>query len=425
MPLLPPTLLLPLLLLLLTAPPGRAWGAYTHQYFASQDDTYGGSSTFRAGGSAPDAVKKLEPSLHGLPFAAALYAAAAVAGSAEGIDFALGYGCHLAHDAVGHHRAGFLNPAEDHPLEFAVDTYVNAKLVTSKFAFSQISPAMVALVANASRRAAVAYPLLIHAVNLSAVQAGASAFKTLTTAESVLLPLNRLTYKGQLVSDSYCAVTDIAGVLGNFALATNWSVSACRTWRGAMRAGGAGGVNGTQAAAMLEGYIDGLFAAHNQTSCTQGSLPSAVTSASASASTPAALPLPSWTGPVPSPKVNKSAGLRPVPGVTHHMVYNATAPAGGPNPQGTYNHGPMMVAQDGLSYMSWYNSPRDENAFKRSVFSTSADAGLTWTAPTTLFPNFTEPGKVVGGVKLLASQFVMPCGVSIAIASPLPYSRTH
>ena len=408
-------MLLPLLLLLLTAPPAaRAWGPYTHQYFAGQDGTYGGSSTFRAGGSAPDAVKKLEPSLHGLPFAAALYAAAAVAGSAEGIDFALGYGCHLAHDAVGHHRAGFLNPAEDHPLEFAVDTYVDAKLVTSGFAFSQISPAMVALVANASRRAAVAYPLLIHAVNLSAVQAGVSDFKTLTTAESWLLPLNRPKYEGQLVSDSYCAVTDIAGVLGNFALATNWSVSACRTWTGAMRAGGAGGVNGTQAAAMLEGYIDGLFAAHNQTSCTQGSLPSAVTSVSASASasasaSSAALPLPSWSGPVPSPKVNKSAGLRPVPGVTHHMVYNATAPAGGPNSQGTYNHGPMMVAHDGLFYMSWYNSPRDENAFKRSVFSTSADAGLTWTAPTTLFPNFTEPGTGLvlvgcGGLQLLASQ---------------------
>ena len=108
-----------------------------------------------------------------------------------------------------------------------------------------------------------------------------------------------------------------------------------------------------------------------------------------SASAVPGLPLPSWSGPVPSTKVNASAGLPLVPGVTHHVVYNATAPGGDRNPAGTYNHGPMTIQHEGLFYMSWYNAPRGENVYKRSVFATSADGGETWTAPVTLFENFT------------------------------------
>lgn len=117
-----------------------------------------------------------------------------------------------------------------------------------------------------------------------------------------------------------------------------------------------------------------------------------------------ALPLPSWKGAVPSTKVNKSAGLRVVPGVTHHLVYNATAPGGGRNPQGTYNHGPMMVAHDGLFYMSWYNAPQGENTYKRSVFATSGDGGDTWSAPVTLFPNYTLNGEENGPWTLLGDR---------------------
>lgn len=120
------------------------------------------------------------------------------------------------------------------------------------------------------------------------------------------------------------------------------------------------------------------------------------------------LPLPSWNGPVPSISLNKSAGLPPVPGVSHFTVYNSTTKDGKRNPDGTYNHGPMMIAHDGIFYMSWYNSPRDENLYKRSVFSTSGDEGETWSAPVTLFPNFTKNGNENGPWTLLGDSNTGP-----------------
>ena len=123
----------------------------------------------------------------------------------------------------------------------------------------------------------------------------------------------------------------------------------------------------------------------------------------AASAAPQSLPLPSWSGRVPSTAFNKSAGLRPVPGVQHKIVYSATA-AGGPNPNGTYNHGPMMIACQGLFYMSWYNAPHGENMYKRSVFSTSGDGGDTWSPPITLFPNFTTYGEENGPWTLLGDR---------------------
>ena len=95
-----------------------------------------------------------------------------------------------------------------------------------------------------------------------------------------------------------------------------------------------------------------------------------------------ALPLPSWSGAVPDPNINASAGLPLIDGVVHRIVYNATLSDGsGANPFGTYNHGPIMIAHEGVYYMSWYNSPRDEDLYKRSVFSTSTDGGISWSEP--------------------------------------------
>eukprot|EP00729_Bicosta_minor_P025692 gene25692-20222_t len=62
--------------------------------------------------------------------------------------------------------------------------------------------------------------------------------------------------------------------------------------------------------------------------------------------------LPRWAGTVPTTAANKSAGLRPVEAAEHITVYNATTTAGGENPFGLYNHGPMIVQFDGLFYMS-------------------------------------------------------------------------
>ena len=99
---------------------------------------------------------------------------------------------------------------------------------------------------------------------------------------------------------------------------------------------------------------------------------------------------PHWTAPRPSVKLNASAGLRPVPGVTHTTVYNATSPSGERNQFGVYNHGPMATLYNKTIYMSWYNAPVGEKYGKRSVYATSQDGGHTWGSPGVLFPPFTQ-----------------------------------
>ena len=117
-------------------------------------------------------------------------------------------------------------------------------------------------------------------------------------------------------------------------------------------------------------------------------------SSSSASSSSSRLQLPDWVGPVPDPHKNASAGLPPVPDATHIEVYSA-GPTSKPNPFGLYNHGPMITFFAGKYWMSWYNSPRDEDKFKRSVFATSPD-GESWSAPQVLFDNFTLPGEENG-----------------------------
>ena len=48
------------------------------------------------------------------------------------IDFALGFGCHVANDEVGHHANGFLNPpSADHDIEFNLDAMIFHEFDTS------------------------------------------------------------------------------------------------------------------------------------------------------------------------------------------------------------------------------------------------------------------------------------------------------
>jgi len=255
--------MLPVILLLITTQRTTSWGPFTHQYFASKDKTHAISVDFRAGASGPDSVKKIESSLHSFLFASSLYETAISNGGAAGIDFALGWGCHLTHDAVGHHANGFLNPKADHPLEFAVDTYVTFS-PTPAGHFSQISSAMAELLANASEQAAHDNPS-IKAVTLSQVNSGIASFKTLTTAESIALRLNKWTYKGQLVKDSFCNVTNIDDVMINFATATNWTTMACSAWENTMQK--SGGKNGTSAEEQITDYINKLFVENGGSSC--------------------------------------------------------------------------------------------------------------------------------------------------------------
>ena len=117
--------------------------------------------------------------------------------------------------------------------------------------------------------------------------------------------------------------------------------------------------------------------------------------------TPAPLPpgarMPVYVGKHPEIATNRSAGLRPIPGAQHITVYNATTPDGKSNRHGTYNHGPILVKYDETYFVSWYNSPKDENLKKRSVFATSTDGGSTWSEPRVLFPEFTAQPQTDAG----------------------------
>lgn len=100
-------------------------------------------------------------------------------------------------------------------------------------------------------------------------------------------------------------------------------------------------------------------------------------------------------------------GYPEIPSAVHFTVYNATLPSGAKNPFGSYNHGPIVTFFDGIFYMSWYNSPRDEGLYKKSVYSTSTD-GMNWSSPEVLFTNLTIQGEENGPWTILGANSTSP-----------------
>ena len=238
-------------LALLLLPTVCAWGPYTHQHFGAQDASRAGSAAFLAGCSAPDAFKELEPSMHSLAFATTLYNTAHQNGSAEAIDFALGWGCHLTQDAIGHHARGFLNPKEDHPLEFATDSDIYHNF---GHGYSEIDSLAEALVVSASANTTAP---ITEALASKAV----SKFKLLTKAESAAMEVNFL-YKKQMVSDSFCNVSSFGAVTANFNLAQKWTQSVCSAWQVAMLTPSA-----ADPVAEMQALVQHLFDGNNGSSC--------------------------------------------------------------------------------------------------------------------------------------------------------------
>jgi hypothetical protein len=83
----------------------------------------GSNSTWRSyvlGASAPDAFKKLSPTMHSLKFALVQYKLALKQPKTADFDpvaYSLGYGSHLAEDYVGHYKNGYITPEYDHYIE--------------------------------------------------------------------------------------------------------------------------------------------------------------------------------------------------------------------------------------------------------------------------------------------------------------------
>lgn len=269
------------------AAPVLAWGPYTHQAFGrlQQRASPAGvpipsSAAFVAGASSPDAFKGAAPALHSLPFAAALHTAATASGDADLHAFALGFGCHLAQDAVGHHGHGYLNPAEDHPLEFAVDSYVQKNEPGSGGGtLQQISDAQAALVANASVVYAHSSGDPSAALTMAQASKSVSSFELLTTAEAAAIAVNFL-YKSEMVKYDACGAKDFAATLANYEVSRGWVLDACDRWVHLM----AEGVEGGTASANVSAYVDSLFAAHGGTTCASQQDRSRATGSHASAS---------------------------------------------------------------------------------------------------------------------------------------------
>jgi hypothetical protein len=238
------------------------WGPFTHQGFGSHDPDRGTSAQFKAGCSAPDAFKGVEPSLHGLPFAAALYDFARLQknNSKDAIDFALGFGCHLTHDFVGHHANGFLNPEEDHPLEIATDAFVYHQARGMKF--EEINDEMTSMVVQASTVAGGS----IHAITQSDGSSSVLKFRALTTSEEGGIAVDP-TFKASMIKDSFCNVSAFEDVQVNFDRSANWSQAACSQWQQLMLNSSTHG-NASQAISDLTKLVNSFFVANGGTSCT-------------------------------------------------------------------------------------------------------------------------------------------------------------
>lgn len=224
-----------------------SWGPYTHQSLCAHYSLRN-SSEFVAGCSAPDAFKHIKTGLHSLPFAAALFATAN--GTAE-VDFALGYGCHLAADVVGHRNNGFLNPQSDHPLELATDA-MNFR-DAHRGSLQQISSKMSDLVSRASAGS-------VNSVSESEASTAVAKFRVLTTTEAAALAVDAF-YQKQMIRFSFCNVSSFAEVMDDYQRASLWNKEACSTWQLAM-------LEGTPSPeAVLYERVGQLFVSNGGTSC--------------------------------------------------------------------------------------------------------------------------------------------------------------
>ena len=101
--------------------------------------------------------------------------------------------------------------------------------------------------------------------------------------------------------------------------------------------------------------------------------------------------VPSWNTTIPDNSVNASAGL-PVLSNSFYTVYNSTLSNNLPNPNGLFNHGPIITEYNNFFYISWMNSPHNESVYMRVLISKSSD-GKIWSEPIVTIPNVTYSGE--------------------------------
>ena len=264
----------------------HAWGPVTHLYLCSLADNETTTSTalysFYAGCNSPDILKKEWPELHSLEFAAELFWHAYNSTTDGLIEFALGFGCHIASDEVGHHSKGFLNPpSADHEIEFNLDSMIYHERTGEQFDATReydMSEHEINLILKAAAqytsvqssthrnlRKDVITPKFIDRARM---QSAINRFQLLTSAEHALLRIQPSSlYKFELQRHSFCNnVSNYQEVVTNFNLSADWAVSTCILWRRKMwtliKRGDL-----KEAAPTIHRAVNELFQANNGTSC--------------------------------------------------------------------------------------------------------------------------------------------------------------
>lgn len=264
----------------------HAWGPLTHLYLCSlahnETTTPSTLHSFYTGCNSPDILKKNWPELHSLEFAAELFRYAYNSSTDDLIDFALGFGCHIASDEVGHHPEGFLNPpSADHEIEFNLDSMIYHEKRGDEFddiTVYTISEHEIDLIIEAATqhtwmlstthrnlRKEAKKPKFIDRTR---IQSAIKHFQLLTSAEHALIKIQPPPlYKHELQRNSFCNnVSNYQEVVANFNLSAEWAVSTCFRWRNAMYALiKHGDLN--DAAPIIHQAVNELFRANNGTSC--------------------------------------------------------------------------------------------------------------------------------------------------------------
>eukprot|EP00762_Andalucia_godoyi_P006361 ANDGO_05899.mRNA.1 hypothetical protein len=253
-----------------------AWFPLTHEYMGCAHTPVSPLPaplpSFCAGAASPDALKLVSGSLHSFEFACLLASVAlspnpnSTHSSASLGAFALGFGTHLVHDAIGHHANGFLTPEHDHPLEFATDAFVFHGMgfrVLEHFPRDCAVPvaSVAASYTNTSQQ------IVVDAIEK--FNAGLDALALL------LVPYDREVYQPEMRDWSVCGTqaawetvlsewqTSLAWVEKSVMLWMDAARSVCATSKGAEEAVR----NGTAIAALVDKTVQDLFHAHNGTVC--------------------------------------------------------------------------------------------------------------------------------------------------------------
>lgn len=259
----------------------HAWGPLTHLYLCSLAHNETTTRSFYAGCNTPDILKINWPELHSLEFAAELFRSAYNSTTDDLIDFALGFGCHIASDEVGHHPNGFLNPpSADHEIEFNLDSMIYHERIGDKFddtAVYTISEHEIDLIIKAAtqytwmlsttrrnlRKEVMKSKFIDRARILSAIK----RFQLLTSAEHALIKIQPPPlYKHELRRNSFCSVSNYQEVVADFNVSSDWAVWTCFVWKNTMWAL-IKHDDLIDAAPIIHRTVNELFRANNGTSC--------------------------------------------------------------------------------------------------------------------------------------------------------------